>query len=133
MMVEQSEIDVKIDELEILVEEYKILLPKIAEFYNRIANSSEIIHHSIKDSILSAIELSRNFSNTFDKNLLMRKCKEDNKYGISFLHDVDFIIENLIEMTKLYRAPILNTYFKKNLIHCQILNLYLTKQITKYQ
>lgn len=103
-MVEQSEIDVKIDELEILVEEYKILLPKIAEFYNRIANSSEIIHPSIKDSILSAIELSRNFSNTFDKNLLIRKCKEDNKYGISFLHDVDFIIENLIEMTKLYRA-----------------------------
>ena len=72
-MVEQSEIDVKIDELEILVEEYKILLPKIAEFYNRITNSSEIIHPSIKDSILSALELSRNFSNTFDKNLLMRK------------------------------------------------------------
>ena len=55
MMVEQSEIDVKIDELEILVEEYKILLPKIAEFYNRIANSSEIIHPLIKDIILSAL------------------------------------------------------------------------------
>ena len=103
-MVEQSEIDVKIDELEILVEEYKKLLPRIADFYNGIDNSSEIINPSIKDSILSALELSRDFSNTFDKDLLIRKCKENKKYGILFLDEVNFIIKNLIEMTKLYRA-----------------------------